>query len=105
MHIGAIVICPHGGQVLPVTTNTRVLVSGQPVVTFSDTFTILGCVFPLPAPPTPCIKVQWIVPASRVTVNGQPVILQNSVGLCMNPAQVPQGPPNVVQTQMKVTGV
>jgi len=39
-----------------------------------------------------------------VRVGGQPVILQNSTGLCQSAEQIPQGPPNVVMTQMRVRG-
>jgi len=101
-----IAICPHVGQMMPVAANTRVLVSGQPVLTLGDVFLIAGCPFPAPAtPPSPCIKVQWISSATRVSVNGQPVILQESTGLCLNVSQAPQGPLNVTQTQVRVKGL
>jgi hypothetical protein len=103
VHVGASVTCPHGGQVSAITTNTKVFVGGQPVVTQSDTFLVAGCPF-APVVPQPCIKVQWVVPATRVTVNGQPAILFDSVGLCLNPEQAPQGPPVVVSTQTRVKG-
>ena len=104
VHVGATVMCPHGGQVTPIPSNTRVFVSSQLVVTLSDLYTVIGC-SNVPPPPGPCIKVQWIVPALRVLVNGQPVILQDSVGICQNLAQVPQGAPVIVQTQMRVKGI
>jgi hypothetical protein len=104
-HVGATALCPHGGPVQTISSNSRVLVSGQPVATFSDTYLVSGCAFTVPGPkPQPCIKVQWLVPASRVRVNGQPVILQDSTGLCQSPEQIPQGPPNVVMTQLRVKG-
>jgi hypothetical protein len=86
-------------------TNTRVLVSGQPVATFGDTYTVAGCVFTVPpGKPQPCVKVQWLVPATRVLVNGQPAILQTSVGLCQSAEQIPAGPPTVIATQPRVIG-
>lgn len=103
-HVGAAAICPHGGQVATISSNARVLVSGQPVVTLSDTYLVAGCAF-APVKPQPCVKVQWLVPATRVFVNGQPVILQTSIGLCQSAEQIPQGPPVVVATQPRVIGM
>lgn len=105
MHVGASAICPHGGQVSVISTNVRVKVGGQPVATLADTYPIAGCAFTVPGPkPQPCVKVQWLAPATRVLVGGQPAILQASSGLCLSAEQIPQGPPNVVATQIRVKG-
>lgn len=101
-HAGASAICPHGGQVSVIPSNTRVLVSGQPVATLGDLFLVGGCAFTVGPKPQPCLKVQWLVPATRVLVNGQPAILQTSVGLCQSAEQIPQGPPSVIATQPRV---
>jgi hypothetical protein len=105
MHVGASAICPHGGQISAITTNTRVFVDHQPVVTQNDFFTVLGCTFSLPSGPHPCILTKWIVPSTRLLVNGRPVVLQNSIGMCQSADQSPQGPPNVISTQTRVKGV
>jgi hypothetical protein len=106
-HVGAQAMCPHGAQVTTVSSNSRVLVGGQPVATLSDTYTIAGCPFQIPfgpgTKPQPCVKVQWLVPATRVLVNNQPPILSTSAGLCQSAEQIPQGPPTVATTQVKVT--
>jgi hypothetical protein len=105
LHVGATALCPHGGSISTVSSNAQVRVSGQPVATFNDTYLIAGCAFTVPGPkPQPCVKVQWLVPAARVRVNGQPVILQTSTGLCQSAEQIPQGPPNIVATQTRVRG-
>lgn len=104
-HVNATAICPHAGQVTTISSNTRVLVGGMPVATMADTFLIAGCAFTIPGPkPQPCVKVQWLVPAARVLVNGQPAILQTSPGLCLSAEQIPQGPPTVVVNQPRVIG-
>ena len=104
-HLGMVAICPHAGQVSVVPGNTRVLVSGQPVVTLADQYPIAGCAFTLPGPKaSPCVRVQWIAPATRVLVNGQPPILQTSAGQCLSPEQAPQGPPSIVTVQPRVVG-
>jgi hypothetical protein len=102
VNVGATGMCPHGGQVSIVSSNTRVMLGGQPAATFSDTFMIAGCAFTVGPKPQPCVKVQWLVPAMRVLVNQPPVILLNSTGLCLSAEQIPQGPPNVVVTQLRV---
>lgn len=109
VHVGASAICPHAGQVTFTTTNARVVVSGQPVVTVTDLFTIAGCPFQIPfgvgTKPQPCVTGRWIVPATRVLVNGQSAILQASTGLCQSAEQIPQGPPNITVTQTRVSGI
>jgi hypothetical protein len=106
MHVGATAICPHGGQVSIASTNTRVLVGRQPVATQSDTFNVAGCAFTVPpGKPQPCVMVKWLVAATRIMVGGKPAVLQNSVGLCQSAEQIPQGPPNVVMTQIRVKGI
>lgn len=104
-HVGATAMCPHGGQVSVISTNTRVLASGQPVATMADTYLVAVCAFTVPTgKPQPCVKVQWTVPAQRVLVNGQPVILNSSTGICQSAEQIPQGPPIVAATQIRVSG-
>lgn len=101
-------ICTHGATVSIVSSNARVKVDGSPVALMNDTYTVSGCPFQVPVGPStkpqPCIKLQWIAPAVRVRVSGQPVILQTSSGLCLSVEQIPQGPPTVVATQIRVKG-
>ena len=103
-HVGATGMCPHGAPVNTISTNARVLVSGQPVAVFSDTTTIAGCPFNIPAipKPQPCVTVRWLVPATRVLVNGTPALLQTSTGLCLSAEQIPQGPPTITVNQTRV---
>jgi hypothetical protein len=104
--VGATAMCPHGGQVSVVPTNTRVLLGGQPAAVLADQFLVAGCAFTVPpGKPQPCVKVQWLVPAARVLIGGQPAILQSSTGLCLSADQIPAGPPNVVVTQLRVSGI
>lgn len=102
VQVGFTAMCPHGGQISVISSNTRVLVGGMPAATFADTYVVAACPFVVGNVPQPCLKVQWIVPAQRVLVGGQPVILQTSTGLCQS--AVPQGPPTIVSTQLKVIG-
>jgi hypothetical protein len=105
LHVGATVLCSHGGNVTIQSSNTRVKVNGQAVATASDTYTVAGCPFTVPGPkPQPCVTLRWVKPASRVRVSGQPVILKTSSGLGQSAEQIPQGPPNVTATQMRAKG-
>ena len=66
---------------------------------------LAGCAFTVPpGKPQPCMKVQWLVPAARVMIGGQPAILQSSSGLCQSAEQIPQGPPTVIVTQVRASG-
>lgn len=105
-HVGATGICPHGGQVTTAPGNPRVRVVQQPVATMVDLSTVAGCPFQIPVgpgtKPQPCVTVQWLVPAVRVKVALQPVLLQTSQGLCKSVEQIPQGPPTITVNQPRV---
>ena len=103
--VGSTIICPHAGQTTIVSSNTRVLLGGQPASTATDVYTVAGCPFTLPnGKPQPCVTLRWIVPAARVLIGGQPAVLQTSTGLAQSAEQIPQGPPTVVVTQVRVKG-
>lgn len=100
LHVGATVLCAHGGQALPTVPSPRVLVSGQPVTTQPSPYTVAGCAFVPPGGNGPCVTAQWVVGALRVLAGGQPVLLQSSVAVC-----APTGTPlNIVLTQTRVRG-
>ncbi len=106
LDMGCTIQCPHGGKASVVTTNTTVKVGGNFAILATDVTTVAGCPFTLPGPkPSPCVTVQWSGPAQMVKVNGTPVLLQTSVGLCKSPEGAPQGPAMVSGVQTKVTGL
>jgi hypothetical protein len=93
------------GQMSIISSNTRVLVSGQPVATAIDIGTIIGCAFTVPiGKPQPCVQVKWLVPATRVLVNGSPALLMPGPHLCLSADQIPAGPPIVSMCQVRVVG-
>ena len=104
LHQGITITCPHGGSGQLVPSNTSVMVGGQPVAVVSDTTTIAGCAFNISGTPSPCLQVQWLMPATRVTAGGTPVLLSSSVALCVAAGSVPQGPATVSGFQTKVSG-
>jgi len=98
-------MCPHGGTVSAVTTNTRVNAGGAPLVGASDTFMIAGCPFTLPGGvPSPCMTVQWVSPDTRSQVVSEATLSEASVGLCLAATQAPQGTVLINSTQAQVTG-
>lgn len=95
-------MCPHGGTVQIISTNTRSSAGGAYMATSNDQFVITGCPFTLPGPtPSPCVRVQWLVPDARVRVNGSPSLSRSSSGLCLSATSVPQGPVVVLNTQVR----
>ena len=100
LHLGATVLCMHGGQALPTAPNPRVTVGGQPIVTQTTMYTVAGCAFVPPSGNGPCVTAQWVVGATRVLAGGTPVLVQSSQALC-----TPTGTPlNIVMTQVRVRG-
>jgi hypothetical protein len=100
LHVGATVLCAHGGQAQPTSPAPRVLVNGQPVTTMAAPYAVAGCPFVAGTTPMPCVTAQWVVGATRVLAGGQPVLLQSSVATC-----IPNGTPvTIVQTQTRVMG-
>jgi hypothetical protein len=100
LHLGATVLCAHGGQAQPTQPNPRVRVTGQPVVTQAAPYTVAGCPFVAGVVPSPCVTAQWVTGAVRVRAGGVPVLLQDSQAVC-----VPNGTPlNIVVTQTRVRG-
>jgi hypothetical protein len=98
LHVGATVLCLHGGQAQATAPNPRVMVGGQPVVTQAAPHTVAGCPFTTPSgAPLPCVTAQWITGATRVLAGGQPLLLQDSQAVCM-----PNGTGvNIVVTQVR----
>jgi hypothetical protein len=82
LQVGATVICAHGGQAQPTVPNPRVLLSGAPSVTMAAPWVVAGCPF-VPPSPGPCVTAQWIVAATRVTSNGQPLLVMSGQAICM----------------------
>ena len=102
LHVGAQVLCSHAGQATPTAPNPRVMVSGQPTVLMTTPYVVAGCTLP---PPTaangPCVTAQWLTGTTRVTSNGQPLLVQSSQAVC-----APTGTPlSIVATQTKVSAI
>lgn len=94
------IVCPHSGTVSIVTKNARVSSDKQFLVTGTDKFLIVGCKNP-PAVGPMCTEVQWLVPATRVFILGQPALLFTSSGLCLPVS----APPVVSPAPSRIQGI
>ena len=82
LHMGATVLCSHGGQAIPTAPSAVVLVSGMPATTIAAPYTVAGCAFVPPAGNGPCVTGQWIVGATRVVSQGQPLVIMTGTAIC-----------------------
>ena len=57
VHVGATVLCTHGGTATPTSPNPRVLVGGQPATTIAAPYTVAGCPFAPGGVASPCVAM------------------------------------------------
>jgi hypothetical protein len=104
LNTSSIMMCPHGGTVTVISSNTQVMAAGDPVLRASDTFLIAGCPFVIGIPPHPCVQVQWVQPDTASQVLGDFTLSEDSVGLCVAADMAVQGTVLIVFTQPQVSG-
>jgi hypothetical protein len=81
LHLGATVLCQHGGPATPISPFPRVLLSGQPVATLASPYGITGCALASTSSP-PCVTANWLVGAARVKAGGAPVLTTAGMAVC-----------------------
>ena len=101
----SMMMCPHGGQVQAISSNTRAQANGGFLLRASDTFVIAGCPFILGLVPHPCMQVQWVQPAARSQAMSDFTLTEASVGLCLAPDMAAQGTVLVTLPQPRVSGL
>jgi hypothetical protein len=104
LNMSSMMMCPHGGTVSAITTNTRVQVASDFALRASDTFLIAGCPFMLGPTPHPCVQVQWVQPTLHSQVMSDFTLTEESVGLCVAPDMAVQGTVIISFTQPQVSG-
>ncbi|MGH7841780.1 MAG: hypothetical protein ACREQD_03905 [Candidatus Binataceae bacterium] len=105
LNTSSIMMCPHGGLVTAISSNTRVQAAGGPVLRSSDTFIIAGCALSAATPPQPCVTVNWVQPDTQSQVMGDFTLSEASVGLCVAANQAVQGTVLITFTQPRVSGL
>jgi len=103
LNTSSIMLCPHGGTVSVISSNTKTKAGGDFVLRSADTFIIAGCSFN-PGTAHPCVRVQWVQTDTRSQVLGDFTLSAESVGLCVAGDQAVQGTVLVSFTQPKVSG-
>lgn len=102
LHTGTTATCPHGGTLNIVAVGTRVLLGGMPAAVVTDQGLVAGCAFVVGTKPQPCVTTRWLVAATRVTVMGQPMLINPCTALCFSADQIPGGPPVIAASQTRV---
>lgn len=97
LHVGATVLCSHGGTATAMQPNPRVQVSGQATLTLPGMATVAAC--PLPKNGPFCQTATWTQGTTRVTADGQPLVLDAGQSTCAATGQ----PLRVVACQKRVT--
>lgn len=87
LHLGATVMCGHGGQASATSPFPRVTLTGQPVANLTTIYAVAGCGLSGSGSP-PCVTAQWVVGATRVMAGGAPVATAMGTAVC-----VPTGGP------------
>lgn len=85
------------------TSNTKFLVDNVPALLESDVHPVVGCPFTIGPKYSPCIRIEWTAGASMASSNGTKVLVQSSVGKCINAEGAPQGVAIIASTQMKAS--
>jgi hypothetical protein len=98
------VTCPHGGQALLATSNTRVSAAGAPVLLESDVHVVMGCPFTIGPKYSPCVRIEWSAGTSMSDSGATRFLNQSSIGKCLGAEGGPQGVALVVATQAKADG-
>ena len=96
----SIITCLHGGMVMH--TPARVpseLINGEVPLLLTDYYQVVGCPNQGPYGASPCQKVQWLTASTTRLIDGVPVLVHTSTGLCQSVANVPQGPAMIVSFQ------
>ena len=93
--------CPHGGQLVLTTGNSKVSAGGSFVLLESDQHVVAGCPFTVGPKYSPCVSVQWSAGSAKTSAGSKP-LTDSSIGVCYSPEKAPQGTAIVVQTQQQV---
>jgi len=100
LHVGATVTCSHAGSAQPTTPNPRVTVMGMPTVTMASPYLVTACSLTPTGAPF-CVNAQWVSAATRISSNGQPLLLMDSQAVCAQNGN----PLLVLATQTRTSGM
>jgi hypothetical protein len=96
----SVITCMHGGMVMH--TPARVpseLINGEMPLLLTDYYLVVGCPNQSPYGPSPCQTVQWLTASTTRLIDGVPVLVHTSAGICQSAGNIPQGPAIIVSFQ------
>lgn len=96
-------MCPHGGQAVLMTSNSRVAADRSKVLLELDMHTVTGCPFMVGNTSVPCVRIEWSSGAGRASVDGTAPLVETSIGQCFNAQGGTQGVAVIVTTQQKAS--
>ena len=95
--------CPHGMPVQFISSAVKVQFDASPPLVTPDRGMVTGCPFTVPSSkPQPCVFALVLQAATKVLVEGRPVILQSPGDICQSADQIPNGPVAYARVQSKV---
>jgi hypothetical protein len=99
------VMCAHGGQAYLSTSNSKVFAKGAPALLETDVHLVVPgtCPFTVGSKYSPCVRIEWSAGASKVDVDGTPVLTRSSVGKCFGAEGAVQGLATIKNTQREVS--
>ncbi|MFW6078551.1 MAG: hypothetical protein ACODAE_02955 [Gemmatimonadota bacterium] len=98
------VLCQHGAPAQLQTSNTKAYGDGSPALLESDIHPVSGCPFTLPnGKSSPCVRIEWAPAGTPVSVQGTPVVVESTVGQCINAEGVPQGVATILPPATKAS--
>ena len=102
VEFGAQIKCAHAGTAAATKPNPRVTLGGAPSLLVTSPMTVAGCTMPPPnAGNGPCVTGLWTSGTTRLTSDGQPLVVQSSTSTC-----APTGTPLIIvkpQTRVVAT--
>ena len=99
------IMCPHGGQAILSTSDTKASAANKPVLLESDVHRIKDCPFTVGTKYSPCVRIEWSAGSSKTIVQGIATLVQSSIGKCINAEGATQGIAIVVNTQPKTSAL
>jgi hypothetical protein len=94
--------CPHGGSITFSASQDSVEVESSLVLLLDDNAVISGCPFNVSGSPSPCTDIEWLLTSTRLKIENSEVLLDTSLGLCLNAASAPQGAVQITSCQSRV---
>lgn len=99
----SVILCPHGGMIVhaPMSFSGE-LVNGEIPLLINDVYTVVGCPNSMGGSLSPCMTVIWTSASTSYLINGVPVLIHTSIGICQNASGVPEGPAIIASFQTTV---